>query len=1143
MPAEERPQAELADEAARRRIETDLDATLFVEAGAGTGKTRALVGRVVELVLSGRARLGQLAAITFTEAAAAELRTRIGARLGELAIESPADARVIAALGELDEAVVTTIHGFAQRLLAEHPLAAGLPLRIRVLDDFEADIEFGRRFSDLLDELLDEAVGGEVMVAALALGISPRHVEQLAWVVDEAWDLHAAHATSSRPGGDGGAVSLLPARVTSEAVRVAGALREVSALAGRCDDPGDALAVAIASLGPYLGSFDPSQGWLALLRWLVALPDAHVANKGAKENWSGAVAEAREIVGEYEDARRAALAIATDQVLGALLARLGRAAGEAAEARRSAGTLRFHDLLVYARDLLVSDADVLAAVRRRYVQVLVDEFQDTDELQLEIVRLVAGETEDGVPRPGRLFFVGDPKQAIYRFRGADVALYERVRAEVAGGQTTELVTNFRSVPGVLGWVNRTFEQLVHPRALPEVSGEPEGGANRNERSSWVDLVPARAALSDDLAVTVLGGPTEGAAARERRRSESEQIASTIVEAVRDGWPVLDGEEVRGARFRDVALLVPRRTALDELESALDARDVPYRVQSNTLVYSSTEVRDLLACLRAVDSPGEEAVLVAALRTPELACGDDELLEYHRAGGQWRIDAAPPPGFEEHPVARALAELRRLHGARHALGVAGTLEAIVSDRCVLQLAAGLRRHEEAWRRIMIVVDHARGFVDAGGGAIADLLAWTDRQSERTSRASDPVDDDHDAVRILTVHGAKGLEFPIVVLADLGGRPPARRGASVLSGPGGTFEARLKVGLETAGYADLAAVEAELELGEQLRLCYVAATRARDHLVVSLHHTPASRVPSLAELLWEACQKYPELWRHLDTPAIRPVLGRRASTGARTAVEPRAVSANSDLGTSAGYAAWLERRGRLVAELQRPASVAAGSLASPQVPGRRGVRAVRAEVELVADEAAGAEGGRGGWHGRRAATELGRAVHGVLQRVDLASGEGLDALAVIESTRHGCPNRAAEVRALALSALEAPVVRAAARAGSLRREVPVSVPVAGGILEGVVDLCFEDGSSFVVVDYKTDALEDPSDVPLAALRYRPQVGAYALALETVLGRPVDRCVLVFLARPDGAVQHEVVDLRGAAAAARAEIEQRLAGVPAP
>ncbi|MCU1489822.1 MAG: UvrD/REP helicase, partial [Acidimicrobiaceae bacterium] len=521
----------------------------------------------------------------------------------------------------------------------------------------------------------------------------------------------------------------------------------------------------------------------------------------------------------------------------------------------------------------------------------------------------------------------------------------------------------------------------------------------------------------------------------------------------------------------------------------------------------------------------------------------------QAGGRWRLDAPPPAGLAEHQVGQALGALHRLAERRHELSLSGLVEEVIADRRLLQLAAGQARRADVWRRTAFVVSQARAFAEAGGQDLAGFLRWADRQALGAARVVEPPpgEEDEDAVVVLTVHAAKGLEFPVVALAELGSRPRGIAGPTLLRAPDGTPEVRLRVGLSTSGFERLASDDREAGRREELRLCYVAATRARDHLLVSLLHEPSASAAaaSLAQVVWGAC-------RDLDSWCLlRPAEDRQiGSTGIEI---PEAQIAETQLsgpgpyeqlridlvapeephlqdggpaGSLAGYEAWKARRERLLARLAVPVSLAPSELVAEPAwqEARRGSRRTTPEDDETSP--------------RRAATAVGRAVHGVLQRVDLASGAEIAGLAAALARREGCVERAGEVAALASSALLAPVVQAAAQAKTVRRELPLAVPIAGGVVDGVIDLCFLDDDELVVVDYKTDALDSPADADAAAARYRLQVGAYVLALEAALGRRVDRCVLVFLAPPQGAVEREIGDLEALAEAARAALAERFA-----
>ncbi|HLN04969.1 MAG TPA: UvrD-helicase domain-containing protein [Acidimicrobiales bacterium] len=1109
----------LADERARLAISEDLGRTLFVEAGAGSGKTSSMVDRIVQLVRREHAQLEEIAAVTFTDAAAAELRARVRRRLASSAVEDGAGSPAAAALAQIDEAAIGTIHGLCQRLLAEHPLEAGLPPGFAVLDEVRASIAWRGRWTATLDLLVGEEGTRQLIAAAWVLGMDHRHLEAIARILDEQWD-----RCDSVPRDPAALLATIRGATDRGTAEVSSGLSEALSRRADCLEPSDGLVERFAVFETWLAQLGVAGSWIDRLRLLAAGPgrSLRVATIGKAPNWSGSsLGEVRSLLAEVEQARTSAVAVACDAALGGLVSRLEGLALEAADVRRINGELSFHDLLVRARDIVAEDPAVRSELRRRFRYLLVDEFQDTDPLQLELVELLA--TAPTGPEPGRLFLVGDPKQAIYRFRGADLRVYEEARARLRATPIA-LTTSFRAVPGIIDFVNATFADLMGDRFAP--------------------LHVNRGSVEGAVPVRIVGGALETASAAERRLAEAEAVADAILEATgHPGWLVADeADEVGDGRLRraqlaDIAVLLPTRTGLSILEDALDERQISYRVESVTLVYGSQEVRDLLALARAIDEPGNEAALAATLRSPAFACADDDMLDFRRGGGLFSLSDPVPGTLRDSRVGAAIRELGELRARRHVLGPAGVLLRALTDRRVLQIAGSGPRARESWRRLRYVLEQARGFVEAGGGGLAEFADWVDEQVAGNLRAIESTvpEDDEDAVRIMTIHGAKGLEFPVTILAGLGADRRGRQGgATILRDEDGRAEVQVYKDRSTGGYLDLAAKERLLETEEDLRLLYVAATRARDHLVICGHHTPVtSGEASLAERLLAAAERAAaelaaagqasaDWW---TGPDIRT--SRSLPAAPEGAAEPSGAERASDAfgetgvpgGTPEQYERWRRSREELFARIGRGESVAA-----TEIPALARVteEAVSASID---DELPP-------WGRGRAGTQVGRAVHAVLQSVDLAPfGDGasprattsvLRPVALAQARAERIPERSREIEHLAGAALSSPVVLEAIRSGTARREVFVAVPVGGRLLEGFIDLCFDDGVGLVIVDYKTDTVPSEADIERAYERYRFQAAAYALALGTATGRPVRRCVLLFLASPGRPVEREVTDL---------------------
>lgn len=1108
------------DHATRLLVRDDHHKTLLVEAGAGTGKTTALVGRMVAMIASGAVRIDEIAAITFTEAAAGELRDRIRSGLEVAArgdapaggargepVDDVARARCSEALDHLDDAAISTLHGFAQRILAAHPLEAGLPPRFEVLDAISESIEFDARFAELVAGLHDDAALADTLAAAHVLGIQISRLRDAARALYEHHDRVPEEAFTTR-------------QVTFDLAPVLAAIDGALAHRRSCTDDTDKLAAHLDRVADVRASLVPASAGdpIDALDVLAASPKLS-SSRGQKGNWPD-VRAVREACNRAEEERASLLTCARVAVLHTFAERLARFALDEARRRRREGRLSFHDLLVLANELLRSDRAVLETLRRRHRVLFVDEFQDTDPLQVDLAVLLASSEPDAGTRPwwevdvdpGRLFLVGDPKQSIYRFRSADLAVYDRI-ATTLDAQQVALRQNFRSVPGVLAWVNHVFARLL---------GEGEPGV----QAPHVELAPARDPHpAVPVPVRVIGGPDVGSLS-EIRAEEAADIAATIRRAKAEGWPVVDpGGSQHPAAYRDIAILLPTRTTLQTLEDALEDAGIPARVESQSLVFATSEIRDLLSALTAIDDPTDEIALVAALRSPAFACRDTDLFEYRRGGGAWNYLAPPPSSLPtDHPVVAALGSLRTLHEARWWRSVSETVMALVAERNLLALAVAHGRPRERWRRIRFFCDQARAFDDSGHTGLRAFVEWARGQAEEGARAVEVVvpEPDDDAVRILTVHGAKGLEFPIVILAGLNVRPTARR-APVLFTPAGP-ELSLRVGdayVTTPGYDAAHEYEQHHEEAEDLRLLYVAATRARDHLVVSLHHSERGGECHAARITDE-----------LDGAPCEPLAPR--------AGEPLDHTLPSEPPPDMSLPrrdAFLAERSERLAAAARPASVAATSLAHDAGggSGAAGGELGGATPDEMPDGAAEPGPGRRG----RAGTAIGRAVHAALQSIDLATREGLEATVRAQALAEGVADREREVRALVEHVLDTDIVQAAVGSGRYWREVPVAAAITTGtrdlVVEGFVDLLVETPEGLVVVDYKTDRVDGEAGVEERLSHYSLQGATYALALEAALGRPVARCVFVF-AQPGRAIERDVPDLGGAMARVRELVAAR-------
>ena len=1198
--------ASLADQDARDRVRSDLSSTLFVEAGAGSGKTRALVERVIALIGSGTA-MENIAAITFTEKAAAELRDRIRSHLRSTEAGNALGADVaMSALHQLDGAAVGTLHSFAQRILSEHPVEAGLPPSVEVLDDIGSQIEFDARWREFLDRLLDEPEMGPTLLRLEVLGVRLDHIRALAVKLNENWDRLAG-----RFGGD-------PAPLPPVDVDAVGAgLNALAGVKANCvAGSEDKLFARIEAVERELGRLDGALDDISRIEVLRSAIDAGrgqgtgtVANWGGGEagaaNKAAALAALKALAGPRSSKSGGPLSTceeildrAAQAALEVLVARLTLFTLDAAEERRTGGRLEFHDLLVRARLLLRHPAhgpDVRDALRERYQRLLIDEFQDTDPAQVELAALIGcGDPDAGGthwaatdPDPGRLFFVGDPKQSIYRFRGADIATFLEARDWVnrqPRGRTEGLGTNFRSSAPIIEWVNAVFGRLIEP--------------SRGSQPEYAPLDAVRAPVPRGPAVTVLGARAVEipgrAYAEELRRREAASVARAVAGILRDGWAVDAGDPAqpspRPARLGDIAILIPSRTSLANLEDALEAAAIPYRAEASSLVYSTREVRDVLSALQAVADPTDELALVAALRSPLYGCGDDDLAHWRLAcNGRFSLlGDRPETAPADHPVADGIAHLAELHRAKRWTSPPALVDRLVRERGAFETAVAGGRPRDVWRRLRFVIDQARAWADAGGTNLRDYLQWARLQGADNARVTETVlpETDDDSARILTVHAAKGLEFPIVVLSGMTTRLEApSRGPTVAFDSTGAPVVKLRGGVESENYEAWKPIDEQMDAHERLRLLYVACTRARDHLVVSLHR----RVPNPKtgnkenSAAWALADAGAAESGAVDGAAL-PDRGERAAPSMDAAAEPvvpqraplpdrhewereRRLSLAAAAAPTAVPATGLageatnppERSGDGLEGLV-PATGLAGEATNPPERSGDGLEGLVPATGLAGESPGHDESGEFGdadlddaersgagpdpglakdrddseprpWSKGRYGTAVGRAVHGVLQDVEIATGCGLDDLAARQASAEGVTGRARAVADLARAALNTGVAREAA-ACKHWRELFVAAPFGGRLLEGYIDLAYRSPEGLVVVDWKTDVVEDGDGIDAKLARYRLQGAAYAAALEAVTGEQVARMVFVFL-DPAGAIERELPDLRSAVEEAKAAV----------
>ena len=1145
------------------RIVKDLDTSFIVEAGAGAGKTYALCSRVVALVKAG-VSMKDIVAITFTEAMAAELSERIRSRMEQLLDDDhPANADdllaqdltdqtrglIRRAIAELDQSAIQTIHSFAAQLLRERPLAANLPPGWAVLDEVESSGRFAERWDQWLEWALGQSTGvdGDLQNALRYLVEEKVGIDRWREIAEKLSENAAALRSEDSVEFNIPDVDL--------SVAIAEMLRELHQLCdqdrNRTGDSASLLDQLTEAIAVIQSTQPVSSNPAAVAK---AIRGRNIGPTGRGGN--------RDVRGGFGEAAAAFKANVMTRCLSRyvvpFLINLRQEFALDYEAQRKAeGVATFDDLLVWARDLLRDDVDTRRYFQEKYSRVLIDEFQDTDPLQAEIAFYLAAKPEadiDGQPwyrlplQPGKLFIVGDVKQSIYRFRGADISVTQSVQAS----DELEILTlteNRRSQRPVLDWVNAVFAGLMsdQPFQAKYVELQVHSGVQQN------DL---------DASVRVLGKPLKAteANADDIRSQQASHVAQIIISSAGENAAnqlrVYDREQrrTRGAQLRDISILIRSRTGLGVLTRGLEDAGIPYRLEGGSLLFDTQEVQDLLNCLRAIDDPTDEISVVAALRSPAFACSDVDLLRWRDAGGPWNYlspllsdtalnDAEQSRRQEKLQTAAAVRNgmriIRGYHQQRHAGEVSRLIATFSRERRLDELDLADYRPREAWRRRQFLIEQARQleYARGTGQGVAPLtlhrfIQWSELRQEERSRIAETVvpEPDDDAVRIMTIHAAKGQEFPIVILLGLDHDPRDKSGPhgypSVLFHPSdGTAEILAGSwsggnGLMTPGYRRAIEVDDEHATAEIVRLAYVGATRARDHLLVSLYQSESDSKKVgkvVAAGIDEMRESLGKRGWHSDCPAT--VTGR-GQYSASSSGQISAPLGEYDLET------WRATRNDDIAARSVPQAVTATRIARADASSDAVLEDKDAEPNPETVERAG----RGG-------TAFGSALHAVLQeavdqlndRLPLAEDVSLDHLHAeldpdIEqmAERHadsqGVLGSSGEIANLANRALRSPAVEAGLRASRLWSEIPVAAsietPQGPVVIEGIIDLLYQDeDGQLVILDYKSDRVDSETDVDAKLQHYRMQGAAYAAAVERTTGDTVKAVQFLFVRRQDG------------------------------
>ena len=1113
------------------------DSDVFLRAGAGTGKTGVLVDRYCAAVADDEVTPEQILAFTFTERAAGELRRRIRRRLVRLAGEAndtdpDLALRLEEAVRSLGAAPITTIHGFCRRLLAAHPVAAGLDPRFRVLDASEARRIAWAAFDSALEDLI--AAGNEADERVLAVyGVQRARGIVLAAHEELRSRGEAPCLPPVQPRDLGAALG----RLHAAAVAVDGA---------RGGNPEENACFARARDLTKAAGRQPT---LAELEALEVDSSTKIEERRACHN---AIAEAIAVAIEPTAGLEAY------EVLGRLLERFSV---RFAESKAGRSGLDFEDLQLRAVSLLRDSAGIGASWRERFRHLLVDEFQDTNALQLELIAQLRGPDS-------HLFVVGDRFQAIYGFRHADIDVFNREEElfrEKTGAEVLSLTGNFRSRPGVIAAANAlgaaTMPGFAQLSAGREVA---EGGSETVE-----------------LLVTETGKWAEADICLERRTGDG-MPAECIAEARNVAQRLRAIADEQDVEPGDMVVLLRAFTHVDAFEEALDRVGLAPYVAGGGGYWSQQQTQDLISLLSAVANPLADEQLLGVLASPACGVSPDTMWLLRRGIGRkrslWRARLAAVGGESielEDPDAIAaisaaererLAALHAVLTSLRSLGPRLPLEALVEraitgsgyDLGVLGADHGPARFANVTKLMRLARDFERvegrdlrGFLD-----FAALAAAQDDEPPAAVEA-----EEGEGVKIMTIHSAKGLEFPIVAVAELG-RETVRGSRAGELALGRAGEDPLRAGLRLARigrspldlfhHAELSEEAISRDEAEELRLAYVALTRAQERLILSgirkttEHSDPRSK--SVLRRFLEHCgDAAPEDGATILLPAAPSVDGAagapvevRVGVSAPTAQEGERLSRRNPPAPSPEPKAG---RPPIVHTVAPPAPVRALSYSTLHEHARCGYRFYVERVIGLGVSGRNA-GESDGSPGRDHALHFGNTVHELLRwSAEHRWAEPSKAVVDGALARQGLSSQADAKRARELVAAWRVSELAREIAGgtaSMQPEHPFLVELAGATVRGSIDLLVtRPGEAPLLVDYKTNRLDGRTPAEVAE-EYETQRQIYALAAARGLGAERIRVVYAFLERPEEPVVTELGPEE--LAEASATLGERIRGIAA-
>ncbi len=1110
------------------------DRSVSLAAGAGCGKTFVLIERFLAYldptVAAPKAELHELVAITFTDAAAREMRDRLRRRCHQrcATAKSPAERQAWHKLMRtIDAARISTIHSLCAELLRTYAAEASVDPNFELLDGPAAELLRLQTVDDRLRELL---VAGDERLLELATRLDLKNlrdtlvrlVGQASPAVFRRWSA-AAPADLVETWQQYHQQTIVPAATHQFFAHPSiSTLRQLCATA---EVTRESLRDHLQEIGRLLDDWPTGQTATLALAKLRSL--AKVQGVCSKKDWL-----AEEDFAQFRDVCKTVRAwvdrsilrreLCAEQLLTAatvgldLLQLVADTTSRYEQAKRERNALEFDDLLRKTHQLLHDPRYGSIRTGLQLQLLMVDEFQDTDPLQVEIVQALCGEDW---PAQG-LFVVGDFKQSIYRFRGAQPTVSSQLRAALPPAGRLALTTNFRSQPALLDFVNAVFCEAFEETYQPLVAHRPQQTPTPAVEFLW--------ATPTEPAHPAAAPPRPQSPSQQLRRSEATGIARRVAQLLDEEERLVvdaDSGQLRALQLGDIAILLRSLSDVAIYEEALREYGLDYYLAGGHAFYAQQEIYDILHLLRAVASPADELSLAGALRSPLFAWPDETLwwlVEQHGSlqAGLEAIAEDPQCAEEQSPrVRRAAQTLQSLRDLKDGVTVAELLQQAIAltgyDAVLLAEFLGERKLANLHK----LVEQARALDRIRPG---DLTGFITQLTELVARApKEPLaaaEAHSEVIRLMTIHHAKGLEFPCVVVPDLNRKAPPNPRRPVMDEQLGPL-VPLAIDQDACdGWQMRQFMEQQEELAERLRVLYVACTRAADYLILSCGFADLERDLAQPHSDWlKFLQTRIDLASgqcHAPLPTGYPVPAIRVTT------DPPATQRRPGRKTSGVDLVKLVEEARGLA--------ASGSATTPRsiepIPRDRAARKrfsfsrlsgqLRQESRVASTSRAQQPSGRAGLDPQ----DLGTLVHAVLERIDFHQVEDLPELCHYLAPQYVAVNEttaATAAVALVQNFLASPSAAALRAARVVRREVEFLLPwqlpssaERGHYLHGFLDCLYQDTEgNWHLLDYKSNQVT-AADVPQVAQQYALQMFVYTLACTSALGTSPSTSALYFL-----------------------------------